>query len=427
MKAISGKYKFKMRPSSPNSDNEYSIMLEISKSGKRGYVSLKIWGDRNDWDEEQERFVVKKGLRTKEAKEANEDRKKKNDFIEKQNLRVKEIIDQFDKDNIDWTVNQFKTEFVGKKQHGNVLEYLNKYIDTLNETGHMGNARVYSETLHILELFDKKFTSRVFSEIDLGYIKSLDIFMQKRNMKGNSRSVYLRTIRSLLNKAIQDKESTTVTYPFGRGGFKIGEIETRTAKRYLPTEQLAILKNSQSIIPNKEYARLVFLFSYHCYGINVADMARLKMNNIVKLEKGDYIIYKREKTKTKKSSKLLSIYIKPEIQDLISQLRAFKKPLGDYLLPIVTVLHDDENRLYNHILNRRKRIVKDLRELGKDLGFELNLTSYVSRHTMSMQLRNNDISVEKISQILGHQDVQTTQIYLDDLDMSVIDEAGKVL
>ncbi|MDX8339049.1 site-specific integrase [Draconibacterium sp. IB214405] len=427
MKPLHGKYKFKMRSSSPNSEDEYAVMLEISKSGKRGYISLRIWGKKDDWDDEQERFIIKKRLRTAEEKKANEDRKLKNDFIEKKNLRVKEILSQFERERKDWTINQFKTEFVGKKEHRNVAEYFKKHIDILNQTGNAGNSRTYSETMHMIDLFDKKFSNRVFSEIDLSYVKSFDIFLQKRNLKGNSRSHYLRTLRALLNKAIQDKESSRDTYPFGRGAFQIGAIETRTAKRYLPTEQLNILKNSQSIIPNREYARLVFLFSYHCYGINVVDMARLKMENIVKLEKGDYIIYKREKTKTKKSSKLLSIYIKPEIQDLINQLRAFKKPLGDYLLPIVTVLHDNDNLLYNHIVNRRKRIVKDLRELGKDLGFELNLTSYVSRHTMSMQLRNNGITVDKISQILGHQDVQTTQIYLDDLDMSVIDEAGQVL
>ena len=427
MRRISGTYKFKMRTSSPNSNNEYAILLEISKSGKRGYISLKIWGDCNDWDEEQERFIIKKGLRTTEAKKANEDRKHKNDFIEKQNLRANDIISQFEKDNVDWTVNQFKTELTGKKNHGNVSAYFRKQIEILTDIGHVGSARVYSQSFHMLELFDKNISSRVFSEIDLPYIKSFELFLQKRNLKGNSRSVYHRTIKAVINKAIQDKESTVETYPYGKGGFQTGRIETRTTKKYLPTEQLEILKITKVTVPTREYARCIFLFSYYCHGINIMDMARLKNIDVEKLEKGNYIVYKREKTKTQKNSKWLSIRITPEITKLIAKMQEYKKPIDDYLLPIVTVKYDDEVSLYKHIEIRRKRINKYLTELGQELGFELKVTSNVSRHTMAMQLKNNDIRVEAISQILGHQDIQTTQIYLDDLDTTAIDEAVNVL
>lgn len=426
MRRISGTYRFKMRTSAPNSNNEYAILLEISKSGKRGYISLKISGNRDDWDEEQERFIIKKGLRTAEGKKDNEARKLKNDFIEKQNIRIKDIISQFEKNNTDWTINQFKTEFIGKINHSNAFTYFKKHIDYLFETGHTGNSRVYSETLHLLELFDKKFPSRVFSEIDLRYIKSFDTYLQKRAISGNSRSVYLRTLRSVLNKAIQDKEASAETYPFGKGGFQIGSIETRTTKRYLPKEQLDILRNSQSIIPAREFARCIFLFSYYCHGINFVDMAKLKTSNIIKTDRGRRILYRREKTKNKKNAKPLDISISPEIQELIDLMKTYKLPLNDYLLPIVTVDHEN-HKLYNHIKNRGKRVNKNLKDLGKDLGFELKLTTYVSRHTMAMQLQGNKIPLEVISQILGHQDFVTTKIYLDDLDNSVIDEAVKVL
>ncbi|MBW6492836.1 MAG: site-specific integrase [Lentimicrobium sp.] len=427
MRRISGTYKFKMRTTAPNSNNEYAILLEISKSGKRGYISLKVSGNRDDWDEEQERFIIKKGLRTAEGKMANEERKLKNDFIEKLNIRIKDIISQFEKNNTDWTINQFKTEFLGKKNHSNAFKYFKKHIDNLLETGHTGNARVYSETLHMLELFDKKFASRVFSEIDLRYIKSFDTYLQKRAVSGNARSVYLRTIRSMLNKAIQDKEASAETYPFGKGGFQIGSIETRTAKRYLPREQLEILKNNQSIIPSREFARCIFLFSYYCQGINFVDMAKLKTSNIIVTDKGKRILYKREKTKNKKNAKPLDIKISSEIQELIDLMKTYKLPLDNYLLPIVTVNHKNQKKLYDHIKNRGKRVNKNLKDLGEDLGFELKLTTYVSRHTMAMQLQSNKIPVEIISQVLGHQDIGTTKIYLDDLDNSVIDEAVKVL
>ena len=426
MKYISGNYKFKMRSSSPNSDDEHAVMLEISKSGKRGYISLKIWGDRKDWDEEQERFIIRKGLRTTEAKKANEDRKFKNDFIERQNIRAQEVIEQFEKNNTNWTINQFKTEFIGKAKHNDVAEYFNKHIDMLTKTGHTGNSRVYSETLHMLELFDSKFSKKVFSEIDFRFVKSFDTFLQKRNVTGNSRSVYHRTLRALINKAIVDKDATDESYPYGRGGFKVASIETSTNKRFLTTAELEKLKDEASDTPNWELARLLFLFSYYCHGINFVDMARLQKVNIHTLDGGDYILYKREKTKNKRNTKLLKIKITPEITRLLDKMRESKVPIKDYLLPIVTVDHSGE-KLYKHIKNRIKRINKDLNKLGEELGFNQKLTTYVSRHTMAMRLKTNDISIEMISQIMGHQDVQTTKTYLDDFDTSSVDEAVKVL
>ncbi|MCK5017196.1 MAG: tyrosine-type recombinase/integrase, partial [Candidatus Peribacteraceae bacterium] len=58
---------------------------------------------------------------------------------------------------------------------------------------------------------------------------------------------------------------------------------------------------------------------------------------------------------------------------------------------------------------------------------EFNLTSYVSRHTMAMQLQENEIPENVISQVLGHKKLETTKVYLDSLKTDVIDKAAEVL
>jgi site-specific recombinase XerD len=69
-----------------------------------------------------------------------------------------------------------------------------------------------------------------------------------------------------------------------------------------------------------------------------------------------------------------------------------------------------------------------LLKLAKQLEItELTLTSYVSRHTMAMTLQDNQVPREIISQILGHNDLATTNTYLDSFSSGVIDEAVKVL
>ena len=420
------KYKFTMRSTKPNNEGKFGVMLELSKSGKRNYVSLKIYGEKEYWDDTQERFVIEKGLRTEDAKDKNQERKNSNELLEKYNQRAIDILNDFEGKKIDWTFNQFKDAFISKVKQGQFYPYISELIKILRETGHTGNAKCYDQTLHMLILYDTKVQERVFGEIDIKYVKKFDAFLQKRGNKGNTRKYYIKALRAVLNKAIQDGEDLNSTYPFGKGGFKISNLEEETSKRYLPNEYLKKLKTENSTRPVREYARNLFLFSYYCHGVSFIDMAHLKTKDIVLQNEGRYIEYKREKTKTQRNVKPIKIKITEEIQGLIAALKQFKEPIEHYLLPIVTIDHKGQ-KLHTHIRNKRKRYNEYLKKLAVEFGFEFNLTSYVSRHTMAMQLQNNSIPRDVISQILGHSDIQTTNIYLDSLDSSVIDEASKVL
>ena len=103
--------------------------------------------------------------------------------------------------------------------------------------------------------YDNKFDKRVFSEIDIKFVNGFDVFLQKRGCKGNTRKYYFKALRSILNKAIQEKEATEKTYPFGKGGFQIAKLDEETEKRYLSVASLNKIKNTVSLKPQREYAR----------------------------------------------------------------------------------------------------------------------------------------------------------------------------
>ncbi|MEI6751852.1 MAG: tyrosine-type recombinase/integrase, partial [Paludibacter sp.] len=175
-------------------------------------------------------------------------------------------------------------------------------------------------------------------------------------------------------------------------------------------------------------ARLVFLFSYYCYGMSFVDMAHLTPDNIKRLENGQYIVYKRQKTQYSKKSKSISIKLTDELQTIIKELCSIQAPVENYLLPIVSRKGYTGETLYKHIHNRLGVINNDLDEMAKELSIDdINLTSYVSRHTMAMTLQNNGVKRELISQFLDHKDMKTTNIYLDSFANSEIDEAAKIL
>lgn len=404
---------------SQRKDGSYPVCLRVTKNGKIKYISLNLHGQENQWDEGAGRYKSDKRL-TSSYKEYNA-------LLSRYEARVSELERRFDEDCIDWTLNQFEERFKGYAKRGKVQEYLCRLIQVLRDTGHTGNSNCYKQLFHMLELFDKKLKDRVFSEIDMKYVKSLDVFLQKRGCAGNTRKSYFRPLRALLNKAIQDNEASRHTYPFGKGGFELSSLEEETDKRYLSEEDLEKIKTETLNTETGEYTRKLFLFSYYCFGMSFIDMAYLTRKNVKEINSHEYIEYKRQKIKNQKNVKSIQIPLTGNLKEILEWFRDNTLLTGDYLLPVVSRDYTGE-KLYKHIRNRYRRYSKNLKAMAEELNItSINLTSYVSRHTMAMTLQNKEVPREVISQVLGHKDLATTNVYLDSFKTDVIDNTAKLL
>lgn len=78
--------------------------------------------------------------------------------------------------------------------------------------------------------YDDKIEERLFPEIDIKYVNAFNVALEKDNCGGNTRKYYMKTLRAVLNKAIKEKEASMSTYPFGKGGFEISQLEEETRK-----------------------------------------------------------------------------------------------------------------------------------------------------------------------------------------------------
>lgn len=417
-----------MRTDKPDNNGRYALRLCVTKNSIRKYIRLKLFIDAAYWDSSTERLVIQRNLKGEAQKEANKQRIADNALLEKHKAHACEIVAKFEIGGIDWTLNQFEDAFLNTSKQGKFKDYLEKHIQTLRETGHTGNVKCYFEMLRLLGYYDPKLSQRLFADIDLRYVRGFDVYLQKRACCGNTRKYYFKPLRAILNQAIKDGVGSESTYPFGKGGFEIAKLEEATEKRYLPSEYLQKLKDTTSQNPQCEYARQLFLLSYYCFGMSFVDMAMLTTDNIKRLKGGRYIVYKRNKIRNQKNVKPIQIEIKPTIQDLLDKLKAASPTVDQFLLPIVTCSGYTGEKLYNHIRSRYAKYRKYLKELAKEFKIDdFHLTSYVSRHTMAMTLQQNSIPREVISQMLGHADLETTNVYLDSFDNSTINEAAKVL
>ena len=418
-------FSFKLNFSKTNQwkDGSFPLCLVVRKDDQRKIISLRASAFKEQWNDETQRFDV-----DKRKTNLHPDRVLLNVWLNEVEGRCYEILKDFEKNRTDWTLNQFEQAFLNKSKKTGIESYFLQHIDKLNRAGKIGNKICYENTLDMLKIYDPKFGKMVFNELDLKYIKGFHEYLQiERGCVGNTIKYYIKTLRALLNKAISDGEASSVTYPFGKNGYSVAELVQETDKRYLPSEYIERLKTANIDTYHLNWCRNLFLFSYYCQGMSFVDVANLTNKNILVYEDGKYITYRRQKTEGK-NSKFIRIKITEQIQIILDWFKIESKLIGDHLTPVVSIDGYEGEALYNHIRNRYKRFNNYLKPLAESLNFEgVQLSSYMSRHSYAMRLKNSGIPEDVISEALGHKDLSTTKVYLDSFGNNEIANANKCL
>jgi integrase/recombinase XerD len=101
---------------------------------------------------------------------------------------------------------------------------------------------------------------------------------------------------------------------------------------------------------------------------------------------------------------------------------------SDYIFPIVAsdILGDPEKE-WLRITDARKFFNINLKKLAKLAGLDVNLTSYVVRHSWASIAKFSGISTVVIGESLGHSDLKTTETYLAEFEHDVLDEANDLI
>ncbi len=420
-------HRFKLRTDRMDENGECPVIMVITKNRKRQFVSLKFAVLPENWDSVKERLIIIDECSNKGEKAENQKRKEYNATID--NWANRALAIEFDyehENNSHWTPGQYKEKLKTQPIKGKVEPFLKEHIKTLQETHKFGTANTFYALYRKLLHFEPDFLTLRFNDVTIPYINRFNEWMEKGGLSSNTRECHIKRLRAIYNKAIKNGQANKENYPFGRDGFQTYALHRETEKRYMPTEFLEKLKNQKSEDSHNEYSRLLFLFSYYCYGISFKDMAVLRKSNIVKYNSGEYIVYKRLKTQDKKSSPI-SIKITDNIRQTLDAITKYKAPIEDFLLPLVSKPKGNFSKLSMHIEIVLRSHNKYLQRLADEFEINMKLTSYVSRHTAAMQLQGHQIPEHVISQMLGHKKLETTKVYLDSLDTSVIDEAVKVL
>ena len=108
-------------------------------------------------------------------------------------------------------------------------------------------------------------------------------------------------------------------------------------------------------------------------------------------------------------------------------MNRYHSPRNKYIFPILDNRERTQRQIRNRIYDVLANVNGHLEDIGKELGIELKISSYVARHSYATVLKRAGVSTSVISESLGHSSERVTQIYLDSFDNEQVDEAMKNL
>lgn len=289
------------------------------------------------------------------------------------------------------------------------LVFIGQEHDRLVSLGRAGTAKTYHAAMANFREF-RKDEDIAIDALDGDVMKRFERWMQAKGLKPNSCSRYLCTLRTLYRKAAS--QGYTTEKPIFRHVFT-GIV--KTGKRAISEED--IRKIQRLDLPQRSpvaFVRHLFLLIFFLQGISFIDLAYLKKSDI----REGLLRYSRKKT-----GQVIAVRWEPVMQEIVDCYAAQTRQ-SPYLLPILTEGEGTERKRYE----RMERLVNyHLKQIGRMAGLKIPLTTYVARHSWASSMNKLTGNVQLVSQGLGHERLNTTQVYLANIDEGALAEANRQL
>ena len=389
-------------------NGEVPLMLRVAKDGRRTLKSLGISINPTHWDFDKN-----------EPKSNCPNKELINKIILKTRLEFQERLLEKRANKEEFTASSLVNEEKDSIKAQTVEEFYLNLIAELKGKGQIGTSYAYQSSYRMLKNFNRgRKLNFTFSHIDANFCRRFEEWLRAKGDKDTTISYQLRTLRATFNRAIEARVVSKEKNPFVE--YKLSHLNTKTMKRALSKSDIIRIIHCDCSYckPIRELAQDLFVFSYLCGGISFVDIANLTPRNIV----DNRLVYQRQKTHGG-----INLPLSSEAQQLIAKYADYQQG-ADYLFPILHCKrHITPMQKTNRVRKVCHQVNQELRALGKELGISAEVTTYVARHTFATVLKKSGVNIGIISQALGHQDLKTTQIYLDSFDNEQIDEAMKNL
>lgn len=393
----------------PKLNDQFPVYLRLTHHRMTRNISTKISVPRDEWN-------YKKNC----VKNSYPNAARMNLHLDKLSADARGILLER-QDEIEFmTITELKNLLEGNKVRKNKNQSLFEFGDELvaryKQANKMGSAAAYKCCLSAVRGFTKG-VDIPFRSVTYQFLLEFEAYLTGKGVRLNSIGGYMRHLRAIMNQAISNDFMSADSYPFKKYRIK----KEPTAKRAISKVDIKKIIDCEVgddliLLRTKQY----FTFMFHTRGMNFVDLAHLKVGDIV----NDRLIYRRQKTGKVYNLKLTDIAL-----EIISQfVERNGRNDSDYIFPIIPsdVLGDLEME-WMRVVDARKHFNINLKRLAKLAGLEVNLTSYVVRHSWASIAKFSGISTSIIGESLGHSDIKTTETYLAQFEHSVLDNANDLI
>lgn len=392
--------KLKFRPSSVEG-KEGTLRYRIIKNRKVNWIGTEYHIMPSEWDDAEDKIILPSASTPRHAIVSQI---KANIEWELKCLQM-----LASKGNNEYDVEKLIEDFRDQQNNkSSVFMYMQNRANSLNLLGKTRSSKACLQALSRFMRF-RKDIDLLFTQIDSQMIQMFEAELKRDELEKNTISFYMRQLRVCYNIAVEDG-LTEDKRPFKR----VFTGVEKTIKRAIPYSDIVkIAKQDLSNKPSLDFARDIFMFSFLTRGMSFIDMAYLKKSDV----KDNRIIYRRKKTGQK-----LEIGWEKQMERIVEKYSADNS--SQYLLPIIT---NNDVAVSIQCKNKLQQINRNLKKISKMLNLNINLTTYVARHSWASAARDMDVSLSVISEGLGHEDIKTTQIYLSVINTATIDKANQMI
>lgn len=381
-------------------DGTFAVKLRLTFNREQKYYPLNVSLTPEDW------------VKTQAPKPRGE-YKDHQTFFSKVEQKALEIIKETDP----FSFQAFEKKFNQKTDRSkDIFYYIENYMTQLKSEGRSGTESSYRCAYNSFKTFIKSKNRKNlhFADVTPEWLQTYENWMVENGKSLTSTGIYLRSLRTILNMAIEDGTLSKEFYPFGKRKYVIPA--GRNIKKALTINDIKKIVDYQPKTQAEEKAKDLWIFSYLCNGANMKDVALLKWKDI----DSKRIVFVRAKTArtTKQDVKPITVVLMPETKDIIDKWAIKSTNSEDYIFGILEKA-DSSERTLAKVRQFIKTINKYMKRIGNELELDLNLTTYSARHSFATVLKRSGASTEYISESLGHKDLRTTENYLDSFEDDV--------
>ena len=296
-----------------------------------------------------------------------------------------------------------------------VVAFMKQVAKGLQMEGNFGTAHVYRSSLNAIIAYRGKgdFT---FHEVTPEWLKGFEIHLRGRGCSWNTVSTYLRTFRAVYNRAVDCRGAVYVPHLFR-------SVYTGTRadrKRALDTEDIqkvfTKLPQSSAVTSDMRRTQELFVLMFLLRGLPFVDLAYLRKSDL----HDNVITYRRRKT-----GRPLSVTLTPEAMAILKRYMN-RDSSSPYLFSLLKS-REGTPEAYREYQLALRTFNRQLMLLGELLGLGDRLSSYTARHTWATLAFMSSVDMSVIAQALGHTDVKTTRIYVEDIGNGKQNSANKKL